>query len=100
MIYLQESLLPLHIGNRRNMSNERSNIWDQVGKPLFLYDNSSVHATENSIVLKNLLLDLIGMLLSLYDILKITCLITLPNEVNNITFSVSYYCLIRNHITA
>ena len=57
------------------MSNERSNIWDQVGKLLFLYDNSSVHATENSIVLKNLLLDLVGMLLSLCDIMKITCLI-------------------------
>jgi len=57
------------------MSNERSNIWDQVGKLLFLYDNSSVHATENSIVLKNLLLDLVGMLLFLCDILKITCLI-------------------------
>jgi len=57
------------------MSNERSNIWDQVGRPLFLYDNSSVHATENSIVLKNLLLDLVGMLLSLCDIMKITCLI-------------------------
>jgi len=57
------------------MSNERSNIWDQVGKPLFLYDNSSVHATENSIVLNNLLLDLVGMLLSLCDIMKITCLI-------------------------
>ena len=57
------------------MSNERSNIWDQVGKLLFLYDNSSDHATENSIVLKNLLLDLVGMLLSLCDIMKITCLI-------------------------
>jgi len=57
------------------MSNERSNIWDQVGKLLFLYNNSSDHATENSIVLKNLLLDLVGMLLSLCDILKITCLI-------------------------
>ena len=68
---------------------------------LFLYDNSSDYATKaEQIVLKNLLLDLVGMLLSLYDILKITCLITLPNEVNNITFSVSYYCLIRNHITA
>ena len=57
------------------MSNERSNIWGQVGKLLFLYDNSSDHATENSIVLKNLLLDLVGMLLSLCDIMKITCLI-------------------------
>jgi len=62
------------------MSNERSNIWDQVGKLLFLYNNSSDHATENSIVLKNLLLDLVGMLLSLYDIPKLTCSITLPNE--------------------
>ena len=57
------------------MSNERSNIWDQVGKLLFLYNNSSDHATENSIVLNNLLLDLVGMLLSLCDIMKITCLI-------------------------
>ena len=72
------------------MSNERSNIWGQVGKLLFLYDNSSVHATENSIVLKNLLLDLLGMLLSLYNILKITYPITLPNEVNYITFLVLY----------
>ena len=63
------------------MSNERSNIWDQVGKLLFLYDNSSDYATKaEQIVLKNLLLDLVGMLLSLYDIPKLTCSITLPNE--------------------